>query len=123
MTDTRHLPAPPPPPPPPPAPAGGRHPVDIGHLVMGLAFLGLTGVWALFELGAVEAENVHWLLPWPWVLAGLAGMVASVVGNRRRREREQRAHEEYVAAYQARHGGTDTDTGSIDPDGPQEGAR
>ena len=24
----------------------GRHPVNIGHLVMGLAFVGLVGVWA-----------------------------------------------------------------------------
>ena len=31
------------------SPRGGRHPVNVGHLVMGIAFLGLVGVWALIQ--------------------------------------------------------------------------
>jgi len=54
----------------------GRHPVNVGHLVMGIAFLGLVGVWALLQSDAVGDGDVRWLLPVPWVLAGLAGLLA-----------------------------------------------
>ena len=54
----------------------GRHPVNVGHLVMGIAFLGLVGVWALLQSDAVGNGDVRWLLPVPWVLAGLAGLLA-----------------------------------------------
>ncbi len=54
----------------------GRHPVNVGHLVMGIAFLGLVGVWALIQGDVVGDGDVRWLLPVPWVLAGLAGLLA-----------------------------------------------
>ena len=54
----------------------GRHPVNVGHLVMGIAFLGLVGVWALIQSDIVGGGDVRWLLPVPWVLAGLAGLLA-----------------------------------------------
>lgn len=63
----------------------GRHRVNIAHLVMGVAFLGLTGVWALFEAGLVEADQLRWFLPVPWLLAGLAGLAGVVVAGSRRR--------------------------------------
>ena len=50
----------------------GRHPVNIGHLVMGLAFVGLVGVWALIQGDIVQGDDIRWLLPVPWVLAGIA---------------------------------------------------
>ncbi len=61
----------------------GRHPVNIGYLVMGIAFLGLVGVWALFQGDVVNGGEVRWQLPVPWVLAGLAGLLATTVGARR----------------------------------------
>ena len=30
----------------------GRHPVNVGHLVMGIAFLGLVVVWAIIQTDA-----------------------------------------------------------------------
>ncbi|CAI9415357.1 hypothetical protein [Nocardioides sp. T2.26MG-1] len=54
----------------------GRHPVNVGHLVMGIAFLGLVGVWALIQGDVVGDGDVRWLMPVPWVLAGLAGLLA-----------------------------------------------
>lgn len=71
---------------PPPVGTGpsGRHPVNVGHLVMGVAFLGLTLVWALIVTDAVEGADIRWLLPIPWVAAGVAGVVASVLPSRRR---------------------------------------
>ena len=63
----------------------GRHPVNIGHLVMGLAFVGLVGVWALIQGDVVKGEDIRWLLPVPWVVAGIAGLVASTLSGRNRR--------------------------------------
>jgi hypothetical protein len=62
----------------------GRHPVNIGHLVMGIAFLGLVGVWAIIQSDLVEGGNVRWLLPLPWVLAGIAGLLATTLTSRRK---------------------------------------
>ena len=66
-------------------PASGRHPVNIGHLVMGLAFAGLVVIWALIEGDVIADSDIRWLLPIPWVLAGTAGLLAVTLGNRRRR--------------------------------------
>src|ERR671921_609293 len=55
----------------------GRHPVNIGHLVMGIAFLGIVLIWILVESDAVTGDDIRWLLPVPWVLAGLAGLLAT----------------------------------------------
>ena len=63
----------------------GRHPVNVGHLVMGIAFLGLVGIWALIQSDVVAGGDVRWLLPVPWVLAGLAGLLAIAVSSGRRR--------------------------------------
>ncbi|MDF1603465.1 hypothetical protein [Nocardioides sp. YIM 152315] len=62
----------------------GRHPVNVGHLVMGIAFLGLVGVWALIQTDVVGDGDVRWLLPVPWVLAGLAGLLALSLSSRRK---------------------------------------
>jgi hypothetical protein len=57
--------------------AAGIHPVNAGHLVMGVAFLGLVVIWALIESGTVDASDLRWLLPIPWVAAGAAGLIAT----------------------------------------------
>jgi hypothetical protein len=62
----------------------GRHPVNVGHLVMGIAFLGLVGVWALVQGDVVGDGDVRWLLPVPWVLAGLSGLLAIGLSGSRR---------------------------------------
>ena len=61
-----------------------RHPINIGHLVMGIAFLGLVAIWALIEGGVVGSDDVRWLLPVPWVFAGLAGLLAATRSGRDR---------------------------------------
>jgi hypothetical protein len=68
------------------AATGGRHPVHVAHLVMGLVFLGIVVVWALVQADLVGGDDVRWLLPVPWVLAGGAGLLATAVSARRRRE-------------------------------------
>jgi hypothetical protein len=67
----------------------GRHPVNVGHLVMGLAFVGLVGVWALIQGDVVEGDDIRWLLPVPWVLAGIAGLLATTLSSRGRRADRQ----------------------------------
>ena len=66
-----------------------RHPVNVGHLVMGIAFLAIVGVWALIQTDVVTGEEVRWLMPVPWVLAGLGGLLAiALTGSRRRTTRQ-----------------------------------
>ncbi len=60
----------------------GRHRVNIGHLVMGIAFLGLVGVWAIIQSDLVEGTDVRWLLPVPWVFAGIAGLLATTLSSK-----------------------------------------
>jgi hypothetical protein len=55
----------------------GLHPVNVGHLVMGVAFAGLVIIWALFVSDAVDGHDLRWLLPIPWVAAGVAGLIAT----------------------------------------------
>lgn len=57
--------------------AAGLHPVNVGHLVMGVAFLGMVLIWALVESGTADTSDLRWLLPVPWVAAGAVGLVAT----------------------------------------------
>ena len=61
----------------------GRHPVNVGHLVMGVAFAGIALVWALLQGDVVDTGELRWLLPIPWIAAGAAGLAASVWPGRR----------------------------------------
>lgn len=63
---------------------GWRHPVNVAHLVMGIAFAGMVLIWALVVGDVVADDAVRWLMPIPWVSAGVAGLVAMAVGARRR---------------------------------------
>jgi hypothetical protein len=62
----------------------GWHPVNIGHLVMGLAMLGIVGVWALVQTDTVTGDDIRWLMPIPWVVAGLVGLAATAITGPRR---------------------------------------
>lgn len=62
-----------------------RHPVNVGHLVMGIAFAGMVLVWALIAGGVVDEDDAPWLMPIPWVSAGAAGLVTMALAARRRR--------------------------------------
>lgn len=67
----------------------GRHPVNVGHLVMGVAFLGLVLVWGLVTNDVVELREHGWVLGLPWLVAGALGLLISVV--RRPRDRADTA--------------------------------
>ena len=55
----------------------GLHPVNIGQLVMGVAFAGMVLVWALVQGDVVDTAELRWLLPIPWIAAGAAGLAAT----------------------------------------------
>ncbi|MCA1983473.1 hypothetical protein [Nocardioides nematodiphilus] len=63
---------------------GGTHPVNVGHLVMGLVFLAAVGVWALIQSDTVTGDDTRWLLPLPWVIGGSVGLVAAAISSVRR---------------------------------------
>ena len=54
------------------------HPVNVTHLVLGLVFLGIAGSWALREADIVDTGDARWGLPLILLVAGLAGLAASV---------------------------------------------
>lgn len=62
----------------------GRHPVNVGHLVMGLAFLCFVGAWALVQTDVVTGDEIRWLLPIPWLIAGAVGLGAAAISGARR---------------------------------------
>jgi len=62
----------------------GWHRVNIGHLVMGLAFLCFVGGWGLVQADVVTGDEIRWLLPIPWLVAGAVGLVAVAVTSARR---------------------------------------
>ena len=62
----------------------GRHQISIGHLVMGLAFLGIVGVWGLIQTDTVTGDDIRWLMPIPWVVAGVVGLAATAITGPRR---------------------------------------
>jgi len=61
----------------------GRHPVNVGQLVMGVAFAGMVLVWALIQGDVVENGELRWLLPIPWIAAGAIGLAATVWPSRK----------------------------------------
>lgn len=60
------------------------HPVSVTHLVFGLVFLGIAGAWALDDAGVIHTDGLPWVLPLILVIAGAAGVVASVTRSLRR---------------------------------------
>lgn len=58
--------------------------VKVGHLVMGLVFLGIAGSWALRASGTIGDVTVGWLFPVILVGAGAIGLLAMLAGGVRR---------------------------------------
>lgn len=61
--------------------------VKVPHLVMSLLFLGAVAVWALVASDAVGPDQVAFLVPGVLVVAGVLGLLASVLSGRGRRSR------------------------------------
>ena len=59
-----------------------RHPADVVALVFALVFLGSAAAWTAWQHGGLTVEDLSWTIPVGLILAGLAGVTASL----RRRE-------------------------------------
>ena len=77
------------------------HPVNVTHLVVGLVFLGIAGSWALRESGTIDRDGFQWLLPLILVVAGAAGLVASVAKGLSKGSSEPSEDPGYDAGYEA----------------------
>lgn len=64
-----------------------RHEVDVVSLVFGLLFVGAALIWGL--AGDPGSALEGWPLPVLLILVGVAGLIASVAGMRRRRDRSE----------------------------------
>ncbi|WP_370290742.1 hypothetical protein [Nocardioides sp.] len=62
----------------------GWHPLNVTHLVLGAAFVGLAVVWAVLARDDVSLDDARWLLPLPWLVGGGLGLLATVAGGSRR---------------------------------------
>lgn len=64
-----------------PSPGTARRP-SVLHLVVGLVFVGLAGLWALAASGVVGSDDT-WLLPGLLVVAGATGLLVALAPGRR----------------------------------------
>ena len=55
-----------------------RHPADVVALVFSLVFLGSAAAWAAWKHGGLSADDVAWTIPVVLIVAGLAGVTASL---------------------------------------------
>jgi hypothetical protein len=91
--------------------------VKVPHLVFGLLFLGVAGIWALGAIDAISGEHLAVLGPGVLILAGVIGLAATLANgrNRRRRAVEYRPESNDTATYDtandtvADHGDTPTE--------------
>ena len=114
MTDTSYSPVPQPP---------ADRSVKIPHLVFGLLFVGIAGIWALGVSGAISGEHLAVLGPAVLIIAGIAGLAASLAsGRNRRRAVPAEAHYEtqYETSYDATYDTVD-DTTETQPHQPTQG--
>jgi hypothetical protein len=73
-----------------------NRPLSVTHLVFGLIFLGIAAMWLVAEVADIEAPVLSVSGPAILIGAGVIGLVASFVNNRRRAARNSNDHyEEY----------------------------
>ncbi len=80
--------------------------VKIPHLVFGLLFLGIAGIWALGVSDLISGEQLAILGPGVLIVAGVIGLAASLANGRNRR----RAASTYASTGESTTSYTDTTT-------------
>ncbi|MBV9831077.1 MAG: hypothetical protein JOZ82_05735 [Marmoricola sp.] len=75
-------------------------PVDrslkVPHLVFGLLFLGIAGIWAVGQSGVIAGKDLAVLGPAVLILAGVIGLAASLASGRNKR---RALHDGYGSPY------------------------
>jgi hypothetical protein len=62
------------------------HETDVTSLIVGLVFLGITGVWVLVETGVLTLSVLPVVLPALLVVVGVVGVAAAVVRSSRQNQ-------------------------------------
>lgn len=55
-----------------------RHPLDVVSLVAALIFLGIFAIWLGWDRGDLSLDDIGWITPTLLIVAGLAGVAASL---------------------------------------------
>ncbi|HEU0287029.1 MAG TPA: hypothetical protein VFR22_08275 [Nocardioidaceae bacterium] len=55
-----------------------RHPLDVVSLVAAVIFLGVFAIWLGVDHGDLSIADIGWLTPSLLIVAGLAGVAASL---------------------------------------------
>jgi len=63
------------------------HSVKIPHLVFGLLFLGIAGIWALVVTDVINTDSLAILAPAVLIVAGVVGLAVSLASGRNRRNK------------------------------------
>lgn len=72
------------------------HSLKVTHLVFGLLFLGVAGVWALVMGDVINEDELTVLGPGVLIAAGVIGLVASLASSRNRRRRNTLPTDQYT---------------------------
>lgn len=64
--------------------------VKIPHLVFGLLFLGVAGVWAMVVTDVITEDRLPILAPAVLIVAGVIGLAASLTSTRNGKARKSR---------------------------------
>jgi len=62
--------------------------VKIPHLVFGLLFAGIAGIWALVVSDVINTESLAILAPAVLIVAGVVGLAVSLASGRNRRRKQ-----------------------------------
>ncbi|MEO7350772.1 MAG: hypothetical protein ABIR34_01875 [Marmoricola sp.] len=65
--------------------------VKIPHLVFGLLFLGVAGIWALVVTDVITEDRLPVLAPAVLIVAGVIGLAASLASTRNRRQKRNQS--------------------------------
>lgn len=86
--------------------------VKVAHLVFGLFFLGVAGIWALVQGEVITADRLTVLAPAVLIAAGVIGLAATLANSRNRQRRLAQRHDQ-GAPHVDPHTTTETDTQEI----------
>jgi hypothetical protein len=95
------------------------HPLNVSYLVVGLVFLGISGLWALRAANVIDLAGIRWLLPLTLVAAGVIGLVAFAAKGLtgRNRDRDEQEPDETGSPDDYTHDYTSSFTSSYDNEG------
>ena len=94
--------------------------VKVPHLVFGLLFVGIAGIWALGVSDAISGEHLAVLGPAVLIIAGIAGLAATLASARNRRSATP-PENQYEVRYEGTYDTLDDTTTTTTDSQPTQG--